>query len=195
MYRALCTFVALTAAFAPAPLARLVSRDVDASAFALAFRAGRADEYKNRQISGAGMSFNGAIAEKLADGSTRTSIVITLGAAGPNGRITPLDTWDAFVDADRARTTVVIALSGPNLPPPPTAAPTLYEFSGVYDGQVRTVARVPAAQRSGNAPSDAGQPVSPDAGPCPGEAPRDQPPDASFYCAPLLTGATATIRR
>lgn len=197
MYRGLCTFVALTVAFSAAPLARrLAARDVDALAFALAFRAGHADQYKNRQIRGTGMSFHGAITERLADGSTRTSLVITLGAAGPGGRIAPLNTWDEFVEADSARTALVVALSGPDLPPPPTSRPTLYEFSGVYDGQVRTVARAVADRRTGSAGSGSSSVAQGiDAGPCPGETPRDQPPTASFYCAPLLTGATAAIRR
>ena len=159
---------------------------VDAPAFALAFRAGKADRFKNMTVRGAGTSFHGAITERLADGSTRTSLVMTLGAVEPDGKIAPLKTWDDFVAAERARTTVVVALSGPDLPPPPTPGPTVYEFSGVYDGQVRTVARVPqAADASGVA----------DAGPCPGEQPRGTAGDGSFYCAPLLTGATATIRR
>lgn len=63
------------------------------------------------------------------------------------------------------------------------AQPTALRFSGVYDGQVRTIMRVPQAVGA----------AAPDAGPCPGE--QAHPPDerASFYCAALLTGATATI--
>lgn len=165
---------------------RVSFRDADAPAFALAFRAGRAESFKNTRISGVGTSFHGAIAERLADGSTRTSLVITLGSADPDGKITPLNAWDDFVAAERSRTTLVVALSGPDLPKPAASGPAIYEFSGVYDGQVRTIARVPQA---------ADAPGSPDSGPCPGEQPRDQAPGGSFYCAPLLTGATATIRR
>ena len=157
--------------------------DVDASTFALAFRAGTAERYKNTQISGAGTSFHGAITERLADGSTRTSLVITLGSADRDGRLTPLNTWEDFLAADRAHTTLVVALSGPNLPAPPANVPTVYEFSGVYDGQVRTVPR--ATSRG----------FSADSGPCVGEKPREDSTDVGFYCAPLLTGATATIRR
>ena len=178
MFRAVCALIGLIAFAAP-------SVDVDATAFALAFRAGHADQFKNKQISGAGVSFHGAINERIADGSTRTSLVITLGAAGADGKLTPLNTWNEFVDAERAKTTVVVALSGPNLPPP-TSGPAVYEFSGVYDGQVRTIARAPQA---------AGQGSSPDSGPCPGEEARGQAQTGGFYCAPLLTGATATIRR
>jgi hypothetical protein len=175
MFRAAVALVALTA-FVP----RI---DVDATAFVLAFRAGRADEFRNKQISGVGTSFHGAVRERIADGSTRTSLVITLGAAGADGSITPLTSWDAFVAADRAHTTVVVALSGPDLPAPPTNGPAVYEFSGVYDGQVRSVPRAPD-----------GRSVSPDT-PCPGEKPRDQSGAESLYCAPLLTGATAALRR
>jgi hypothetical protein len=191
MFRAVCALAGLIA-FAVPPL------DVDAAAFALAFRAGRADEFKNKQISGAGTSFHGAIAERIADGSTRTSLVITLGSAGRDGKLTPLNAWDDFVAADRAHTTVVVALSGPNLPVPLASGPTVYEFSGVYDGQVRTIARAPLDPSSsvGNqGSSSVGQGFSPDSGPCPGEKPREQSQSGGFYCAPLLTGATATIRR
>ena len=164
--------------------------DVDATAFALAFRAGTADQFRNTQVSGVGTSFHGAITERLADGSTRTSLVITLGAAGPDGTVATLKSWEAFVAAERARTTLVVALSGPNLPAPPTNGPTVYEFSGVYDGQVRTIARAPTEQSAGReSPSS-----SPDSRPCPGETPRTES-DNGFYCAPLLTGATATVRR
>jgi len=191
MYRLACTLIALTISelSAALPVADIARRDVDAVSFALAFRAGNADQFKNKQISGAGLSFHGAIAERMADGSTRTSLVITLGAVdgpGADGKLTPLNTWDDFLAAERARTTLVVALSGPDLPSPPTSGPTLYEFSGVYDGQVRTIARAPQA---------AGAPGPPDPGPCPGEQPRGDAPNGSFYCAPLLTGATATIRR
>jgi hypothetical protein len=54
-------------------------------------------------------------------------------------------------------------------------------FSGVYDGQVRTIMRAPQAAAGA------------DSGPCPGEQPRDMPA-GSFHCSPLLTNATASIR-
>jgi hypothetical protein len=184
MVRAVCAFAGLIV-FAPA------FADVDATTFALAFRAGSGDRYKNMQISGAGTSFHGAIAERLADGSTRTALVITLGSADRDGHLTPLNSWEDFLSADRAHTTLVVALSGPNLPAPPVNGPTVYEFSGVYDGQVRTVPRAPVDQTSG----DASPGFSPDAGPCAGEKLRDASQSGDLYCAPLLTGATATIRR
>jgi hypothetical protein len=189
MYRIASILVALTvSAFSLAPRpSPLAVRDVEAVSFALAFRAGNADAFKGKQVSGAGTSFHGPIAERLADGSTRTSLVITLGAtdpADPAGKILLIDTWDQFVAAERARTTLLVALSGPNLPPPPTSASAVYEFSGVYDGQMRTVPRAPAA----------GQILGTDQ-PCPGEQPRDAPSGGAFYCAPLLTGATATLHR
>ena len=172
-----------SAVLASAVLIAPVQADVDAVTFATAFRAGTADQYKNRQISGSGISFHGAVTEKIADGSTRTSLVITLGSRTPDGKLNPLKTWDEFVAAERAGTTVVVALSGPNLPSPPATGPTPYEFSGVYDGQVRTVMRPPQAD-IGSEPADAG--------PCPGEKPVNA--RGQFYCVPLLTGATATIR-
>jgi len=173
-------------------------KDVDAVTFALAFRAGKSDQFRNKPISGVGTSFHGAVNERLADGSTRISLIITLGAADPDGKVTPLTSWDDFVAADGARTTLVVALSGPDLPAPPAAGPTVYEFTGVYDGQVRTVARAPqtSGQTSGPVPRGFSPDIAgKDAGPCPGEQPRGTVPDASLYCAPLLTGATATVRR
>jgi hypothetical protein len=169
MYRIACALVALTVSAARA------------------FRAGNANAFKGKQISGVGTSFHGPMAERLADGSTRTSLVITLGAtdpAGQAGKILLIDTWDQFVAAERTRTTLLVALSGPNLPLPPTSAPAAYEFSGVYDGQMRTVPRVPGA----------GQIPGTDQ-PCPGEQPRDASSGDAFSCAPLLTGATATLHR
>src|SRR3954468_23413393 len=111
--------------------------DVDAVTFALAFRAGNADQYKNRQVSGSGVSFHGPIRERIADGSNRTSLVITLGSADPAGRLTLMKKWDEFVAAERDRSTLVVALSGPALAAPSTQGPIGYRFSGVYDGQVR----------------------------------------------------------
>jgi hypothetical protein len=182
MIRAACIVLgiaALVAPMAPPP-------DVDAVTFAIAFRAGQADQYKNKQIRGSGTSFHGAIKERLADGSTRTALVVTLGSADPDGKLTVIKAWDDFVSAERSRTTLAVALSGPSLPEPPGGAPVTYDFSGVYDGQMRTIMRVPQA-------SDAA--VS-DSGPCPGETPRQAgQANASFYCAALLTGATATLRQ
>jgi hypothetical protein len=51
----------------------------------------------------------------------------------------------------------------------------------VFDGQVRTIVRVPEAADS----------AVPDTGPCKGE--RPQGPAGSFYCAPLLVSATAHV--
>jgi hypothetical protein len=184
MLRAACAIVGVLALVTPTLVTPTL--DIDAVSFALAFRAGKADEFKGRQIGGVGTSFHGAITERLADGSTRISLVMTLGAADTRGKLTPLATWDDFVAAERARTTLVVAISGPNLPPPPTSGPTVYEFSGVYDGQVRTIARAPQA---------VDVPGASDPGPCPGEQPRGAAQTSGFFCAPLLTGATAMIRR
>src|SRR5262245_26974978 len=176
MLRSICTVIGFVALVAPAP------PDVDAVAFANAFKSGQADQYKNKQVSGTGVSFHGAIKERIADGSVRTSLVVTLGAAPDGGQLTVLKSWDEFVAAERARTTLVVALSGPGLPEVP-AQPATIRFSGVYDGQVRTIMRVP---HSGRGPAD-------DNRPCPGEQARDANASAVFYCAPLLTGATAAV--
>ena len=72
MLRAICAVAGLLALAAP------VRPDVDAVAFAKAFQAGQADQYKNRQVSGSGTSFHGPIKERIADGSVRTSLVVTL---------------------------------------------------------------------------------------------------------------------
>ena len=176
MVRAICAVAGLLAISTPA------LPDVEAIAFVRAYQSGQADQFKNRQVSGTGVSFHAAIPERLADGSERTSLVVTLGATTSGGDPTLLKTWDDFVAAERARTTLVIALSGPALPAV-GSQPTPLRFSGVYDGQVRTIMRVPQA----------GEGVSADSGPCPGEQPRDPAPGAAFYCAPLLTGATAAV--
>ena len=174
MLRTTWAVLAFAALFTPA------QADIDAVAFATAFRAGNGNQYKNKQVSGTGVSFHGAIKEKIADGSTRTSLVITLGAVTREGAVAPLKTWDEFVAAERAGTTLVVALSGPNLPDAAAGTPAIYEFSGVYDGQVRTIMRPPQAD-TGSEPADAG--------PCPGERPVEG--RGQFYCAPLLTAATA----
>lgn len=178
MMRASCAVLGFFFYFAPAP------SDIDAVTFAMAFRAGTADQYKNKLVIGTGVSFHGAIPERIADGSMRTSLVITLGSEQPSGKPRLLKTWDEFIEAERARMTVVVALSGPSLPKPPASGPATYDFSGVYDGQVRTIMRAPQA-----AGSDA-----PDSGPCPGEQARNEDRQGRFYCAPLLTGASASLK-
>ena len=61
--------------------------------------------------------------------------------------------------------------------------PARLTFSGVYDGQVRTIMRPPQAAVGGSSND----------GPCPGEDARTTAVKSAFYCGPLLTGATATI--
>lgn len=177
MMRAICAVFGFVLFLAPA------SADVDAVRFATAFRTGTADQYKNQQITGTGISFHGAIKERIADGSTRTSLVITLGSDA-NGKLNLLKTWEEFVEAEHGRTTLVVALSGPSLPEPPASGHATVDFSGVYDGQVRTIMRAPQASDS----------YVPDPGPCPGEEAANREKPGRFYCAPLLTGATATVK-
>jgi hypothetical protein len=175
MNRVMCVVVGVLALAANRPPA-----DVDAAVLVRAFRAGSADQYRNQRVRGTGVNFHGAVAERLADGTTRTSLVITVGAAGEAGAFTIIKTWDAFVAAERARTTQVVALSGVDLAAPSGQEPQLYEFSGIFDGQVRTIMRVPQSSDS----------TIPDSGPCKGEEPRGS--GGSFYCAPLLVNATAS---
>jgi hypothetical protein len=173
MLRSSCVVLGFVALLLPAPA------DVGAVTLVKAFKAGQADQFKNKQVSGTGISFHGAIKEHIADGSTRTSLVVTLGAVAANGQLTPVTRVDEFVAAEQARTTLVVALSGPDLPNV-SPEPTTMAFSGVYDGQVRTIMRAPQAAEGT------------DSGPCPGEQVRDMP--GSFHCAPLLTNATASVR-
>jgi len=182
MIRVACAIGGLVALLAPAQAA------VDALTLAEAFRAGNADQYKNRQVTGSGVNFHGALPERIADGTTRTSLVITVGSVREGASPALIKTWEEFVAAERAHTTLVVALSGANLPSPPASGPQPYDFSGIYDGQVRTVLRLPQ-------PRDASTSTPPDSGPCKGESPVAQT-DApvSFYCAPLLVNATATIK-
>src|SRR4029453_18153852 len=100
MLRSICAVLGFVALAAPVP------PDVDVVALAKAFQAGQADQYKNRQVSGTGVSFHGAIKERIADGSTRTSLVVTLGASAADGSVTPIALWDDFVAAEGARKTL-----------------------------------------------------------------------------------------
>ena len=75
MMRTACVLAGVVALLAPTQAA------VDAVTLAMAFRAGSADQYKNRQIKGTGVNFHGAINERIADGTTRISLVLTLGRA------------------------------------------------------------------------------------------------------------------
>ncbi len=179
MIRTACALAGIIALVAPA------QTTIDAVTFAQAFRAGAADQYKNREIKGTGVNFHGAITERIADGTTRTSLVITLGSLREgSATLALIRTWDEFVAAERARTTLVVALSGSGLPAPPSGSgPQTYEFSGVFDGQVRTIMRVPQA-------ADV---ATPESEPCKGEQPQGSAA-GSFYCAPLLVNATATIK-
>jgi len=182
MFRAACAVIGLLTLAAP----RLAQTDVHAVDLAKAFKDGNADQFRNKRVSGTGVDFHGPIVEKLADGSTRRSMVMTLGSLEPDGRLTLLNSPDEFAAAERARTTLLIALSGPDLPQTEPKAGSIYLFSGVYDGQVRTIARAPAAKDS----------TVPDSGPCPGEKARGPvAAGVTFSCAPLLTGATATLQR
>ena len=154
--------------------------DVDAITFARAFRAGAADQYRNQQVRGTGLNFHGTVTERIADGTSRSSLVITLGADRKEAAPSLIKTWDDFVAAERARTTLVVALSGATLPATSPGGLQSVEFSGIYDGQVRTIMRVPQSADSKTA----------DTGPCKGEQPRA---GGSFYCAPLLVNATARV--
>ena len=130
---------------------------------------------------GRGVNFHGAITERIADGTTRSSLVITVGADRearcPCSSRPGTNSW---LPSGRA-TTLVVALSGANLPVPSAGTPQTYEFSGVYNGQVRTIMRVPAAEDSRRL--------------TPGRAKGSslERTGGSFYCAPLLVSATAEL--
>lgn len=163
-------------------LVALAQQPVDATQFVQAFRDRTADQFKNRRIAGTGVNFHGVVSERAADGTTRTSLVITIGRVVTGAPPTLIKTIDEFIAAERARATLVVALSGSDLPAPTGTTSQTYEFSGIYDGQVRTILR------AGGSISTA-----PDAGPCKGE----EPPrgfEGTFYCAPLLVNATAAIK-
>lgn len=178
MIRTACVLTALVALVVSPQAA------VDPVSFIQAFRAGAAEQFKNRVIAGTGMNFHGAVNERIADGTSRPWLVMTLGAEREGASPVILKTFDEFVKAERERTTLVVALSGRDLPvPPPGAGPQPYEFSGIYDGQVRTIIRAPQALNG----------VKDDPGPCKGERALDGV-QGSFYCAPLLVNATARIK-
>src|ERR1051326_9066804 len=98
MLRLTCAVLGLCAVLAPRV-------DVDAVTLARAFKAGDVAQFKNAKVTGTGMTFSGAISERIAEGSTRTSLVVILRSSAADGRISPVSSWDAFVDADPTMTT------------------------------------------------------------------------------------------
>ena len=149
---------------------------VDAATFALAFRAGKADQYKGRTIAGSGLQF----------GQFYPGVLVTIGAAGDDGRVTPITTRDQLTAANNARATLQILVTGADVQPtPPRGAaayePVAYTFTGVYNGHMRTAMRP-------RTPDDA-----PDTGVCP-----DQPAGLTAhtsepmteYCVPMIESGT-----
>jgi len=75
-------------------------QSVDAATFALAVQQGRGDEYKGRIIAGTGADFHGSA----------PSLERTVGSAVADRKPKPVTTWDDFVAAQRARSTLVLSL-------------------------------------------------------------------------------------
>jgi hypothetical protein len=150
---------------------------VDAATFLLAFRAGQADQYKGKTVTGSGLDFNGS-APQLA---------LTVGAEGADKGAAPVTTWDQFLAAENARTTLIIALDAADFKrtswPRRGQTPDAYTFSGVFNGKTMT------ASRPGSGP---------DSGPCETAPPPNQIRVSSgprtYHCIPLLDSATALKR-
>src|SRR5262249_60719268 len=83
MIRAACAVLGAVALLSPA----IPRADVDAVTFITAFRAGNADQYKTKQVSGTGVSFHGAITERLADDPTRTRLALSVGSGRQGGQL------------------------------------------------------------------------------------------------------------
>lgn len=109
---------------------------VDAAAFALAVHQGRAQEYKGRIVSGEGLDFHGSW----------PSLDLTVGSAAVDGQPKPLATWEEFLDAQRARTTLIVALNVAGFTrtswPKRGTTPAAYGFSGVFNGTMKTIPRL-----------------------------------------------------
>jgi hypothetical protein len=153
-----------------------MSDTVDAATFLLAFRAGQADQYKGKTVTGSGLDFNGA--------SPR--LVLTVGAESADKGAAPVTTWDQFLAAQNARTTLIIALDAPDFKrtswPRRGQKPDEYTFSGVFNGKTMT------ASRPGSGP---------DSGPCetpPANQIRVSSGPTTYHCVPQLDSATALKR-
>src|SRR5262245_1275617 len=99
---------------------------VDAATFALAFRDGKADQYKGRTIAGVGVQF----------GVSAPGALLTLGAAGDDKRLAPVTTNEEFRAAQTAHTTVQVIVSASEYSPSDrshhASEAVVYAFTGVY---------------------------------------------------------------
>jgi len=150
---------------------------VDAATFAAAVLQGRGDEYKGRTISGIGADFHGS----------SPSLELTVGSAADEPP-KAISTWDEFIAAQRARTTLVVSLKVAGFQrtswPKRGTPPALYEFTGVFNGTMKTIPRM-------GVPSDPH-----DSGPCPGSQPTAglSSGPMSRHCVPVLDEAKIQIR-
>jgi hypothetical protein len=150
---------------------------VDAATFALAFQQGRGEQFKGRVIRGVGLDFHGGM----------PFLIVTVGAVGSDQTPRVIKTWDEFVAAQNARTTLVLVLKAPSYQrtswPRMGQPPAEVIFQGTFAGETMTVPRMGA------------QTMAPDSGPCPGEnlgpggfvgsgVPR------TFQCVPVLNNVT-----
>ena len=154
---------------------------VDAATFLLAFRDGKADQFKGRTVTGSGRDFTGS-APKLN---------LVVGAAGDGASTTPVTTWDQFRAAQDARTTLLIALDAASFKrttwPKREQPVDEYTFSGVFRGVSVTVPRTGSTS------------AAPDSGPCGGSLPPNvavigNSGTKTFHCIPVLEEATIQKR-
>jgi hypothetical protein len=148
MFVAVSVSVVATAAQAPQPV-----RDVDATTFLLAFRAGTASGYSGFRVTGVAVDFHGV---RTSGGganvhqppsllqTAQAMVILTVGAVRPADAPALLRTWDEWRTADRDATTLDVLVRLPN---PPSATgrkypPSTYEFSGIYSGEYATVERL-----------------------------------------------------
>ena len=130
------------------------AREVDATTFLLAFRAGTASTYNGYRVGGIAVDFHGVRTPGSGANTQhqpssllqtpQSSVILTVGAVRPNAAPVLLKNWDEWRVADRDATTLDVLVRLPN---PPSATdrkypPSTYEFSGVYGGEHITVDRL-----------------------------------------------------
>ena len=182
-YSALSVVVTLSAVGLAAPPAPKQTKQIDASTFAVAFRNGQSDQYKGFVVTGNGAVFHGAMSANPA-----TTMILTIGALSADKTVTPLLTWDAFKAAEGDRSTLVFRLFGSGLPggfPSARQPPSMYAFSGTFNGEMLTMGRTATSSTSA------------DLGPCPGADTSHMAssnPNPTFFCVPILRNAAVAAK-